>query len=928
MGSLQKFDESCIQERKDKITRSVEDKRSYRALLLKNALKVLLISDPTTDKSAAALDVNVGHLMDPRQLPGLAHFCEHMLFLGTKKYPVENDYQNYLNQNGGSSNAYTSTDHTNYFFDVAPESLPGAIDRFAQFFRSPLFTASATEREVNAVDSENRKNLQSDAWRLTQLERSFARADHDFSKFGTGNRTTLLDEPQQRGISPRDELLKFHHSYYSSNMMSLCVLGKESLDELTKMVVPLFVDVEDKSCKVPTWPDHPYGTDQLGYRLDVEPVKDLRDMHITFPFPDMHPYYKANPGHYISHLLGHEGAGSLLSELKRRGWVNSLVAGPKTAARGFGFFSVDVELTEDGLENVENIVMLLFQYIKMMKNIGPKEWIHRECEKISNMSFRFKNLPVAMDKKEQWYGTPYHQQRLDEEFLRRCEEVPLDERLHFPNENEFIPTNFNLVQGKAEPLPSLLTHEPAMKVWHKQDDEFLLPKCYVLVHLRSPTAYADPRHAALAQMFVEVVRDSLTEYAYNAELAGLHYRIENGRYGLSLSISGYNEKQTVLLQKIVTRMTTLKIDPKRFDLLKESYIRSLKSFEMEQPYQHAVYYVNLIMSEQAWSNDEILHEAKELTVPQLQTFIGEFFAALNVEVLVHGNALPNDAIELAKLVQSIISKSYATRPLFHSQLQKNREKFFNVEVFNLDESFVFKSENKIHDNSAVDVLLQTGVEDTRQNMLVELAVQVLSEPCFDQLRTKEQLGYIVFSGVRRSNGTQGIHFIVQSSRTPDYVEQRVEAFIEQMMGEIKNMSEEEFQKHKSALETKRLEKPKKLSALAKKYWSEISSEQYNFDRDKVETAYLKGITKEDLVKFYESEILAKAQNRRKLSVFVYSTSAAKSKADNSSTEQAAGKKAIEITDLNVFKSSLPLWPLAKPYMEVPPSGITYFKNIK
>ena len=94
------------------------------------------------------MDVAVGHMVDPPALPGLAHFCEHMLFLGTEKYPDENEYSKYLSQHGGGSNAYTSGDHTNYYFDVSPAHLEGALDRFAQFFLAPLFTATATDREV------------------------------------------------------------------------------------------------------------------------------------------------------------------------------------------------------------------------------------------------------------------------------------------------------------------------------------------------------------------------------------------------------------------------------------------------------------------------------------------------------------------------------------------------------------------------------------------------------------------------------------------------------------------------------------------------------------------------------------------------------------------------------------------------------------
>lgn len=127
---------------------------------------------------------------------------------------------------GGSSNAFTASDHTNYYFDVVPQQLSAALDRFAQFFLTPLFTESATDREVNAVDSEHVKNVPSDAWRLSQLEKSTSNPNHPYSKFGTGNKETLDIIPKERGIQVRDELLKFHKKWYSANLMSLAVLGQ------------------------------------------------------------------------------------------------------------------------------------------------------------------------------------------------------------------------------------------------------------------------------------------------------------------------------------------------------------------------------------------------------------------------------------------------------------------------------------------------------------------------------------------------------------------------------------------------------------------------------------------------------------------------------------------------------------------------------
>ena len=83
----------------------------------------------------------------------------------------------------------------------------------------------------------------------------------------------------------------------------------------------------------------------------------------------------------------------------------------------------------------------------------------------------------------------------------------------------------------------------------------------------------------------------------------------------------------------------------------------------------------------------------------------------------------------------------------------------------------------MHPTHCVEVYLQCGLEEIRANMLLELSTQLLKEPCFNVLRTQEQLGYIVFSGVRRAHGVQGLRFIVQSEKSPEYVDGRIEAFL-------------------------------------------------------------------------------------------------------------------------------------------------------
>lgn len=204
------------------------DPRSYRALVLPSGLRVFLASEPESQKAAAAMSVQVGSMSDGDELPGLAHFCEHMLFLGTKRYPGEGDFERYIGANGGMNNAYTASEETCYFFDVAGEALPGALKRFGDFFTAPLFTETATGREVSAIESEHSKNLQNDFWRTEQLRKTLADPEHPFARFFTGNAATL------RGgdAFARAKLLEFYERYYQADAMSLAIIGPQPLDEL------------------------------------------------------------------------------------------------------------------------------------------------------------------------------------------------------------------------------------------------------------------------------------------------------------------------------------------------------------------------------------------------------------------------------------------------------------------------------------------------------------------------------------------------------------------------------------------------------------------------------------------------------------------------------------------------------------------------
>ncbi len=235
-----------------------------------------------------------------------------------------------------------------------------------------------------------------------------------------------------------------------------------------------------------------------------------------------------------------------------------------------------------------------------------------------------------------------------------------------------------------------------------------------------------------------------------------------------------------------------------------------------------------------WQKEDMVAALCDLSVDAVQNFVPALLSNLHVEMLVHGNATEKSAIRMMEVIESHVVGTFKPRPLTSAQWMRQRE-------VNLLESThsVYTTTTEVHKSSCIETYYQCGMQETRKNVLLELFWQVISEPCFNILRTKEQLGYIVWSGLRRACGVQGLRVIVQSDRHPDYLDERIEAFLASMEDYIEKMSEETFESNKTALADKTLEKPKKLSARTAKFWGEIAGRQYNFDRDNIEVKELR-----------------------------------------------------------------------------------------
>ncbi|MFA6916172.1 MAG: insulinase family protein [Parachlamydiales bacterium] len=383
---------------------ALKDRKSLK-LQLNNGLQVLLISDPRAEQSSAAMVVETGSWEEPNEHPGLAHFLEHMLFLGTSAYPDEAEYHQYITQHGGQNNAFTMNDQTAYLFSVNNDALDGALHRFAYFFKEPLFNPSGVKRELNAIDQEYAKNIENDAFRIDHVIKTLTRKEHPQSRFNMGNSLSLAN------TTPAD-LKDWFSKYYSANIMKLVVYSSLPLDDIKEMVIDNFKDIPNNNRPPMNIPGPMSADSAYGQVIYIEPFQHERKLYVRWELPAKFAHMnESHPEKLVCHILGHEGKTSLLAELKRENLATGLSCGSLPESRDTQFLYVEIELTEEGLKKYGIVIERLFQTIALLQKSGVPQSIFDEAQKQELLDYQFQSQRAA------YKEATYHSLRIAAEDL-------------------------------------------------------------------------------------------------------------------------------------------------------------------------------------------------------------------------------------------------------------------------------------------------------------------------------------------------------------------------------------------------------------------------------------------------------------------------------------------------------------------------------
>ncbi len=883
---------SQAEQTKVSVRKSPNDSRNYRYLTLPNKMRVLLVSDAATEKSAAALTVFRGSFHEPQDRPGLAHFLEHMLFIQTETFPEIDGFQHHISSNGGSSNAYTAMDHTNYFFDIRPAAFDEALQRFAHFFIDPVLSPEYSQREKNAVHSEYQLQLKDDGWRGYMVGKQVLNPQHPGARFTIGSLETLSGDIHK-------DLVDFFDREYSADQMGLVVLSNESLDALQAKVQPLFGAVKNNDIG----PDYPpmlmYTEAELPARVEIKTLKDGTQLSYNFPIPNTLEHYTKKPEQYITNLIGHEGAGSLYQLLSAKGWIENLGASVGNLDRNSSMVSISMELSEAGKDKVAQITDLLFQYIDMLKSTPPREGLYKEQAVVAELGFRFQEksnpmgfvyqmaprldqfapedllvapyLMESFDPKliqeylaylrednllleisgadisgelaEPWFGVSYN--------LRRGpvprKATPTDS-FHLPAENPYLPEDLDLKMADEADI-ALKIDQPGMKLWMDTDLSFGTPRANLYLELAVAGGLTTPRDRAMAQLYRLLVNDALSEQTYPAYLAGLGYGISVPDSGFEISVGGYQDKQLILLDKVLDALLTTSIRADKFAQYKTSLIREWQNSLKDKPFTQAFGALQDVLRTGRWPRVVLAHALQEVDLAQMHRFQADKLSAISVQGLQHGNINKTDLDALGSLLQ-------ARLPISDHALIRAR----TIDI----ESPLRLQLTVDHDDSSMVLHLQDEDDSFPSRAKSALTAQLLHNAYFRELRTEQQLGYVVSANNRPVVQRAGISFVVQSPvASAAHLEEATRTFLTQFIADWPQQSDEEFAQQKLGLINRLRQTPKNLNEQSSRYWTDLENGHLTFDSREQIAGEVEQLTRAD-VAAYLAELAGKFNNRRLL----------------------------------------------------------------
>lgn len=846
--------------------------RKSAKVRLKNGLEAYLISDPGIEQSAAALAIEVGSWLDPKEYPGMAHFLEHMLFMGNEAYPDESEYMRYISDNGGLVNAYTASDRTVYMFSVNNEGFVGALDRFSHFFIDPLFSPSSIGRELHAVDQEHAKNIENDGWRQYMIFKETGNPNHPNAKFSTGNAKTL------KGI-PQKAMKEWYQKHYSANRMHLIVLSALPLDELIQIATQDFAKVPAHNDALASIDGAMTSARQRGHFIYIKPVKDLKILSLTWEMPlgcsvDM----ETKTGDLIAYALKSGSVHTLQDTLKRAQLAEDLNATQDAFSKEHKLFSIEIHLTELGLANVDTVVQYCFDALAQLKKNGIPSYIFDEVRTMAQLKYQYQSRQEAFDfvkeqashlvdeplssyplkslmptrydaqlinnylsaltpesclfsviadpektsfaptHHEKWMGAEYALVAPEAKQLvawRSASNLPA---IELPPPNPYLPSDLiqnaasSSTPSTAKVIPQLLADDASSRIYFASDQYYLVPEVSHAFRIKSPLIDGTAKSKVLVDLYLKALEEKLLAPISMAESAGLNAHLSQENFHLLISISGYRTKAPSFAAEIFDALKTVQPTREEFELYKNYLSTAYDNASKELPFLQAYELMSNVLFNSAPLNADKAASLAAISYEDFQQFSSELLQKNYVEGLIYGNITQEEA----QTLWSSLKERISTTPYPRSEQYVRKVLVLPAERG----PYMIVQKTAMQGNAAL-LLIEEGPYTFEKRAAQQVLAKALKEDFFDTLRTKQQTAYIARSWASEEEGHLLHYFIVQSSsHQPNELIARFELFLESFLKHFSaRLPIERFENMRKMLITSLQMRPENLSTMSKRLTS-------------------------------------------------------------------------------------------------------------
>ena len=876
------------------------DSAVFRRLTLDNGLRVLLVSDQRFNKSAAALVVGTGQIDDPADSEGMAHFLEHMLFLGTDKYPDVSDYGNFIRSNGGYNNAYTTSDHTNYQFEVRHEAFAGALDRFAQFFIAPKFNAEFVGREVSAVHNEAMRHVQNDFRRMISVSRELYQPRSGEAKFSVGNKDTLAR-------ATPEAVRAFYESHYSAHRMALALAARASLDEQEALVRQMFAPVPRRA--VSNLLHQPsFLPRKAALRLaQAEPAKEVRQLNLEFVIPPTRPDFLSKPDQLLTELISYAGPGGLVAQLKQEGLVHQLSAYVWERTPAYGSLMVQIGLTPAGQEQHQQVLQRFFSYLAHLRAAPFPAEFYQDRSRVAQLNETYKDRGegaqlatklanqalfypleiaeratdiwgrpdeaayrrllgaltpdnmlatlmakgVAVTRRERIYDVGYSYTEDGGAAYAALAQPPRTAAFSLPAGNRFLPGNTALLAER----PVQLIQEQGIALYYAQDTEYQRPQTTLVLRFVPVRSSASADNSALLRLYDLCLRDFLDPASGDAQAAGLEFNSDISLEGIKFTVTGFGDSPVRFANYVASQLRSFTVTPQRFEALKEVALRALRSYDQTEAYLLARDRRDALAREFQYLPSELLPRTASATWPEVQALARSFMAQGKLEAVVHGHLSPEAAVAVTRSVAAAIG----ARSVAESALLRRR----NLEIRPGEN--ILDSGEIAGVNSAFmrDYLLRDDTPATRAAAVV--LANFMGEPFYTELRTRQQLGYIVGSGAGLSQRQRYFSFTVQSSEYPPAeLRRRAEAFIATLPAALAASTDAQWATLVAGAQSTLAAKPKSMADKAEQFFASAFTFEGEWERRQTTLDALERLTREQAVALLSSALEPGSARQRTL----------------------------------------------------------------